>query len=88
MEEGRKPYPVMAVVLASDEKGFSDDYDVLGTCRTPGVEWVLVEVDRAVDLWDDPRVCMFCDATVYEEEVPGSIPVDCPNGVVAYVKLG
>lgn len=63
--------------------------DCLGTYRLhgDGEERLLLEAGEDVEarLDEDDRVVEYQDVTIYDDEVPGSRPVDCPNGVVAYV---
>lgn len=79
-------YPALAVELRPNAEWAEHclgTYQPHGDGRTlllleagPKVESLLDEDDRVVEYWD---------VTIYDEEVPGSRPVDCPNGTVAFV---
>jgi len=61
----------------------------LGTYQThrDGRERLLLEAGPEVEarLDEDERVEGYREVTIYEDQVPGSRPVDCENGVVAFV---
>ena len=79
-------YPALAVRLVP---GAEWTGDCLGTYRLhgDGEERILLEAGADVEarLDEDGRVEKYRPVTIYDDEIPGSHPVDCPNGVVAYV---
>lgn len=79
-------YPALAVRLVP---GAEWTGDCLGTYRLhgDGEERLLLEAGADVEarLDEDGRVEKYRPVTIYDDEIPGSHPVDCPNGVVAYV---
>ena len=79
-------YPALAVELVP---GAEWPDGCLGTYQPhrDGRERILLEAGPKVEslLDQDNRVVEYWDVTIYDEEVPGSRPVDCPNGTVAFV---
>ena len=63
--------------------------DGMGTYQPhrDGRERLLLEAGAEVEarLDEDERVEGYREVTIYEDQVPGSRPVDCSNGVVAFV---
>ena len=79
-------YPALAVELVP---GAEWPEHCLGTYQPhrDGRERILLEAGPKVAsrLDQDNRVVEYWDVTIFDEEVPGSRPVDCPNGTVAFV---
>lgn len=79
-------YPALAVELVP---GAEWPEHCLGTYQPhrDGRERILLEAGPKVEslLDQDNRVVEYWDVTIFDEEVPGGLPVDCPNGTVAFV---
>ena len=79
-------YPALAVELVPDAKW---PEHCLGTYQPHGDGRTLLLLEAGPDveslLDEDNHVVEYWDVTIYDEEVPGGLPVDCPNGIVAFV---
>ena len=79
-------YQALAVRLVPGAEWIGD---CLGTYRLHGreEERLLLEAGADVEarLGEDGRVEKYRTVIIYDWEIPGSHPVNCPNGVVAYV---
>ena len=79
-------YPALAVELVPDAEW---QEHCLGTYQPHGDGRTLLLLEAGPDveslLDEDNRVAEYWDVTIYDEEVPGGLPVDCPNGTVAFV---
>ena len=79
-------YPALSVDL---RPGVEWPDGCLGTYQPhrDGRERILLEAGAEVEarLDEDERVEGYREVTIYEDQVPGSRPVDCSNGVVAFV---
>lgn len=79
-------YPALSVDL---RPGAEWPDGCLGTYQPhgDGRERILLEAGpKVASLLDqDNRVVEYWDVTIFDEDVPGGLPVDCQNGTVAFV---